>query len=285
MHTAAQPHASGYQAHHIVHRIKQQHEPDFTDLGPFVCRDFTLSRRQHQVVAMLASGFQSDRIVADYLGIKIKYVQAIVADLKKTHGWQSRHQMVRLYQAMREAYPEGVKRMENPVHVSANGHTAVAEPSPAGLESKPVPVQSQSIDIANLYPAAAVEAAYVELEKSPISRRCGKVFTPGVVAVWLDWIDEGKGYDWIADYNGLVPTTIATVRRYIELHQEAANLLRGKVEARPVTADQPVDMTGMVEHLAEVFASAAALRSITLEVETQRTESGLKMSLEIKFKK
>lgn len=280
------PHRSSWQPHQIVRRIAAADEPDFIELGPFTCGDVVLSSRQHQVMAMFAFGFQSDRIVADYLNIKTKYVQAIVAELKKKYGWQNRREMGRAYQTMRQTVkPEGAKPMKPIVKpVSVNGHTAVIEPTLA--KSEPPPVATKSPDPTSPYPAHVIEAAWAEMEKPLMSRRCTRVFTPEVVAVWLDWIDQGKETGWIAENNGLIPTTHQTVRNYIEKHRREANRLRGKFEAEPEPI-QPTanDLDDVRNHLAQAIIAAAAIKSISMDVDVEYTSKGLKMSLEIKFKK
>lgn len=284
-HVAATPNETKWQPHRVIKRVSEGDEPDFTELGPFTCGDVALSPRQHQVMAMFAFGFQSDRIVADYLNIKTKYVQAIVAELKKKYGWQNRREMGRAYQTMRQTVkPEGAKRMKPVVKsVSVNGHTAVVEQLPT--EPQP-PMTTKSPDPASHYPAHVVQAAWAEMEKPLMSRRCTRVFTPEVVAVWLDWIDQGKETGWIAENNGLIPTTHQTVRNYIEKHRREANRLRGKFEVEPAPVQPSADdLDDIRNHLAQAIVAAAAIKSISMDVDVEYTSKGLKMSLEIKFKK
>lgn len=288
--TATTPRNSRWQPHRTIIRVAEGDEPDFTELGPFTCGDVTLTPRQHQVMAMFAFGFQSDRIVADYLNIKTKYVQAIVAELKKKYGWQTRRDMARAYEAMRKKVkPQGVKRM-TPVEAndpgSTNGCTAVALEDPIPPTPPHKPIASGEFDPTTVYPAHIVEAAWEEMEKQPMGRRVKHVFTPEVVAVWLDWLDQGKSVQWIAENNGLIPTTHQTVRSYIEKHRREANRLRGKFEAEPApiqpTAD---DLDEVRNHLAQAIVAAAAIKSIKMDVDVEYTSKGLKMSLEIEFKK
>lgn len=283
-------HPSTWRPHRIVGRLAETNEPDFTELGSFTCGDVALSAKHHQVVAMFASGFQSDRIIADYLDIKTKYVQAIVAELKKKYGWQNRREIGRAYRAMRQTVnPKGAMPMKPVMRpVSANGHTAVVEPP---VEPEP-PVAESGFDPANFYPVHVIEAADAELEKAARSRRCSNVFTAEVVAVWLDWIDEGRSMLWIAENNGLIPTSHITVSSYIKKHQAEANQLRGKAETEtdmprpePAAPDPVPDLTEVAVQLAKVITAAAALKSISVEIETERTKKGLKVSLEVTFNK
>lgn len=249
---------------------------------------------------MFAFGFLSDRIVADYLRIKAKNVQNIVADLRKEHGWQTRRDMARAYEAMREKVKsQEVKKKMTPVEISKptslaaslpNGHTA------AVLESPPPPVSPQrksaapgEFDPTAVYPAHIVEAAWEEMEKQPMGRRVKHIFTPEVVAVWLDWLEQGKPMSWIAENNGLIPTTHLTAKSYVDKHRDKANQLRGgegwaaapppvvtpatvaDPEAPTVTAAQVLD--DLVTQLGQVGFSGKVVR----------TERGLKIDLEIEF--
>lgn len=298
MHTTATPHNSvRWQPHRTIQRVVEGDEPDFTELGYITCGEITLTPRQHQVTAMFASGFQSDRIVADYLGITAKYVQNLVADLKKQYGWQSRREMARAYETMRETVtvkPKGVKRMElvkNTVTaMSANGHTAADEPPTAPPPARPrrEPVAAGEFDPAAVYPARVVEAAWGEMEKEPMGRRCKNVFTAEVVAVWLDWLDQGKSKLWIAEYNGLMPTSYATVQSYVAKYRYEAEQLRSsegwskaaapnKPEVRRVAPLSPNVTDQLTEALAAVLGAASFSGKI------RRTKRGLKIDIEIEF--
>ena len=296
MHTAATtPRNSRWQPHRTIIRVANADEPDFTDLGAFICGDVTLTARQHQVVAMFAFGFLSDRIVADYLHIKAKNVQNIVADLKKEHGWQTRRDMARAYEAMREKVkPQEVKKKTIPVETekpaSLNGHTAVA------LESPPPPASSQrkpaapgEFDPTAVYPAHIVEAAWEEMEKQPMGRRVKRVFTPEVVAVWLDWLEQGKSGQWIAENNGLIPTTYLTAKSYIDKHRDKANQLRsGESWATPpppaVAPKAAADPEALTVTAAQVLNELVAwFDQVGFSGKVVRTERGLKIDLEIEF--
>lgn len=287
MHTTATPHNSvRWQPHRTIQRVVGGDEPDFTELGHISCGDVTLTPRQHQVLAMFASGFQSDRIVADYLGITAKYVQNLVADLKKQYGWQSRREMARAYETMRETVkPEGAKPMKpTATQMSVNGKTAVIEPPLAKPEP---PVATNNFDPANFYPAYAIEAADAEMEKNPRSRRCGKVFTAEVVAVWLDWLDEGKSALWIAEYNGLMPTSHVTVQSYVAKYRDEAEQLRSSESWSKAAAPNKPEVrraappSNVTDQLPE--ALAAVLGAASFSGKIRRTGRGLKIDLEIEF--
>lgn len=296
MHTATTTPRSNnrWQPHRTIIRVAEGDEPDFTDLGIFSCGDVTLTPRQHQVVAMFAFGFLSDRIVADYLHIKAKYVQNIVAELKKEYGWQTRRDMARAYEAMREkAKPQGVKPMKPAITaekpMSTNGHTAATleDPPPPALPRKPI--APGEFDPASVYPAQAVEAAWEEMEKEPMGRRVKNVFTPEVVAVWLDWIDQGKSLLWIAENNGLVPTSYMTARSYVVRYRSEAEQLRsgeGWVAAPlPKEVERPKPQQEAIGTEQLVKALTAVLGAASFSGKVERTERGLKIDLEIEFGK
>lgn len=67
----------------------------------------------------------------------------------------------------------------------------------------------------SVYPTAVREAAAKQLAKDPAKRRYAKVFTPEVVAIWQQFVNEGKSTEWLAAYNGLVPVANETVRSYL----------------------------------------------------------------------
>jgi len=82
-------------------------------------------------------------------------------------------------------------------------------------------------DPAAIYPTNAVAQAKNEMTKAePRGRRVTRVFTPEVVAVWLGWLDNDVPITWIAEHNGLMPTTYETVNRYIDKHRAAAERIR-----------------------------------------------------------
>lgn len=70
-----------------------------------------------------------------------------------------------------------------------------------------------------LYPASAIYEAEEQMRGSSRSRRLQGVFTPEVCAVFWKWKNEGRPLEWIAKHNGLVPTTLPTLERYMRIHQ------------------------------------------------------------------
>lgn len=173
--------------------------------------------------------------------------------------------------------------------VSANGHTAVNEPPAPPPPARPQrePVAVGEFDPTAVYPARVVEAAWGEMEKEPMGRRCKNVFTPEVVAVWLDWIDQGKSQLWIAEHNGLMPTSYATVLSYVARHRDDAEQLRSSeswskaaVPNKP-TAHRVPPPSSVTDQLIE--ALTAVLGSASFSGKVRRTKRGLKIDLEIEF--
>ena len=72
---------------------------DFTELQSLRFGDIALNRREHQVMAMYGGGFNDDVIIADYLGIKLKYVQAITCKLRRLFGLSNNHELARIYES------------------------------------------------------------------------------------------------------------------------------------------------------------------------------------------
>ena len=72
-----------------------------------------------------------------------------------------------------------------------------------------------------IYPDDIILAAEQMMAKSPKARRWGDVLDERVVAVWRQWLDDGIGYDAIAQNNGLCPISESTVRRLVAQYPTA----------------------------------------------------------------
>jgi DNA-binding CsgD family transcriptional regulator len=71
---------------------------DFTELTQITFSDGrTFTRREHQILAMLAYGFNSDKIIADYLETSLRTVQNTAGEVRRRNGWRSRGEMARYY--------------------------------------------------------------------------------------------------------------------------------------------------------------------------------------------
>ncbi len=103
----------------------------------------------------------------------------------------------------------------------------------------------------SLYPPEVVKAAAAELEKSPTGRRFKKVFTAEVAAVWRDMLKQGKTIGWIADFNGLAPTSPETVKAVLNKYSDTASQPKPKptqlpdtqkpnLNGKPTTEDNPI---------------------------------------------
>ena len=142
--------------------------------------------------------------------------------------------------------PEAVKRLK--AHINGKAEPPAEQPQTAVPSVKRTSqVEEPVVDLPDvsdpgaIYPPAAIAAARQEMAKTePRGRRVGSVFTPDVVAVWLTWLDDDVPLTWIAEHNGLMPTTYETVNRYIEKHRSVAERIRrGKGVAVETAVSQP----------------------------------------------
>lgn len=145
--------------------------------------------------------------------------------------------------------PEAVKRLKAHINGKATPpaeqpQTAVPSVKRTSQVEEPVVDLPDVSDPGAIYPPAAIAAARHEMAKNePRGRRVTQVFTPEVVAVWLTWLDDDVPLTWIAEHNGLMPTTYETVNRYIEKHRSAAERIRrSKGVAAETAVSQPVQL-------------------------------------------
>ena len=75
---------------------------DFTDLKNTWIHGQPVSQREHQILAMYSYGFNDDQIVAEHLGITVKYVQYAKSKLRRRFEVYSLHSLARVYESARQ---------------------------------------------------------------------------------------------------------------------------------------------------------------------------------------